>query len=115
MARSPADSSGRHSSVVSFDLDGVIIRGPFNSAVRPRITEHLGRSSGLAHLAAEERELHIWKAVRDEHDRRQSAADFVGAWNWQAIYDSVSRGFGGEPLPDLARIVRESCLVEGAI
>jgi FMN phosphatase YigB (HAD superfamily) len=41
--------------------------------------------------------------------------DYVGAWNWQAIYDEVSRGFGGEPVPDLATIVRESCLIADAI
>jgi FMN phosphatase YigB (HAD superfamily) len=75
----------------------------------------MARSSGLAHLAAEEREVHIWQAVRYEHDRRLSARDFVGAWNWQAIYDAVSRAFGGEPIPDLARIVRESCLIDDAI
>jgi putative hydrolase of the HAD superfamily len=110
MARSQAESS-----VVSFDLDGVIMRGPFNSALRPRISEHLGRSSGLAQMEAEEREVHIWTTVRQEHDRRLEAGDFVGAWNWQAIYDAVSRGFGGEPMPDLASIVRESCLVEDAV
>src|ERR1700730_6435071 len=115
MARSPAEASGGESPVVSFDLDGVIMRGPFNTSLRPRISEHLGRSAGLAHLAAEEREVHIWQAVRREHDRRPSAADFVEAWNWQDIYDALSRGFGGEPMPDLARIVREACLMDDAV
>ena len=69
----------------------------------------------LAHLEAEERELHIWQAVRQEHDRRLTAGDLVGAWNWQAIYDAVSHGFGGEPMPDLASIVRESCLIDDAV
>jgi FMN phosphatase YigB (HAD superfamily) len=39
----------------------------------------------------------------------------VAAWDWQAIYDEVSRGFGGQPVPDLATIVRESCQVDDAI
>src|SRR6202171_3992092 len=115
MARSQAEPGTSDTSVISFDLDGVIMRGPFNSAVRPRISEHLGRSASLAHMAAEERELHIWKAVRQEHDRHLTAGDFVGAWNWQAIYDEVSRGFSGEPMPDLASIVREACLIDGAV
>src|SRR5579859_7685482 len=110
MARSQAEPG-----VVSFDLDGVIIRGPFNTSLRPRISAHLGRSSRVAHLDAHEREVHIWHAVRQEHDRRQSAGDFVGAWNWQSIYDDVSRGLGGEPMPDLASIVREACLVDNAV
>jgi putative hydrolase of the HAD superfamily len=110
MAQSQAEAQ-----VISFDLDGVVMRGPFNSAIRPRISEHIARSAGLAHLAAEEREVHIWQAVRQEHDRRLTARDLVGAWNWQAIYDAVSAGFGGEPMPDLARIVRESCLIDDAV
>jgi putative hydrolase of the HAD superfamily len=101
--------------VVSFDLDGVIMRGPFVSVVRPRIWEHLGQGSGLAHLAAEERDQHIWGAVRHEHDRRLSAHDYVAAWNWQDIYDEVSRGFGGARVPDLATIVREACSVDETI
>jgi putative hydrolase of the HAD superfamily len=115
MARFPQAASRPAPPVISFDLDGVIMRGPFNSALWPRISEHIGRSAGLAHLAAEERELHIWQAVRQEHDDRLGARDFVGAWNWQAIYDQVSQGFGGEPMPDLASIVREACLVDDAV
>jgi putative hydrolase of the HAD superfamily len=114
MAQFPAEASP-DPRVISFDLDGVIMRGPFNSALRPRISEHIGRSSALAHLAAEERELHIWQAVREAHDGRLSAGDLVGAWNWQAIYDQVSRGLGGEPMPDLASIVREACLIDDAV
>jgi FMN phosphatase YigB (HAD superfamily) len=101
--------------VVSFDLDGVIMRGPFVTSVRPRVWAHLSQSSGLAHLAAEDRERHIWQAVRGEHDRRLSERDHVGAWNWQSIYDDVSRGIGGEPVPDLATIVREACQIDSAV
>jgi FMN phosphatase YigB (HAD superfamily) len=91
------------------------MRGPFTSAVRPRIWEHLSRSAGLAHLAAEERERQIWQSVRDAHDRRLTERDFVGAWNWQAIYDEANRGWDGEPMPDVASLVRESCLIDDAI
>jgi putative hydrolase of the HAD superfamily len=115
MALFPPGRSTDDPRVISFDLDGVIMRGPFNSALRPRISEHIGRSSTLAHLRAEEREVHIWQAVRKAHDSRLSAGDFVGAWNWQAIYEEVSQGFGGEPMPDLASIVREACLIDDAV
>jgi putative hydrolase of the HAD superfamily len=115
MAQSQPAASDREARVISFDLDGVIMRGPFNSSLRPRISEHIGRASGLAHLEAEERERNIWQAVRQEHDRRLTERDFVGAWNWQAIYEGVSQGFGGEPMPDLASIVRESCLIDEAV
>ena len=36
---------------VSFDLDGVIMRGPWSTAIQPHIWAHLARSPGLAHLA----------------------------------------------------------------
>jgi putative hydrolase of the HAD superfamily len=101
--------------VVSFDLDGVVMRGPFASQLRPRIWAHLGRAPALAHLAAAEREHEIWRAVRGEHDRRQAQGDFVGAWDWRAIYDEVSRGFGGDPVPELEPLVRECCSIDDAI
>src|SRR5919198_2992065 len=100
---------------VSFDLDGVIMRGPWTSSIRPRVWDHLGRAAGLAHLALEQREQHIWQAVRAEHDRRLTRGDFVGAWNWQAIYDAVSRALGGGPAPDVATIVREACQIDDTI
>jgi FMN phosphatase YigB (HAD superfamily) len=100
---------------VSFDLDGVIMRGPWSSAIQPRIWEHLGRSASLAHVAAEQRDQQIWQAVRTEHDRRLAAGDFVGAWHWQGIYDTVSRDLGGDPVPDLPTIVREACRIEDSI
>jgi FMN phosphatase YigB (HAD superfamily) len=100
---------------VSFDLDGVVMRGPFASAIRPRISEHLGRSAALSHLAGEDLEKHIWRAVRHEHDRRYVSDDNVGAWNWQAIYDQVSHALGCEPMPDLTELVREGCQREGAV
>jgi hypothetical protein len=40
---------------VSFDLDGVIMRGPWGSTVQPRLWDHFGRSPGLTHLAEEAR------------------------------------------------------------
>jgi FMN phosphatase YigB (HAD superfamily) len=97
--------------VVSFDLDGVVMRGPFVSAVQPRVWAHLGQSAGLNHLDAEARDAEVWRAVRQEHDRRLGAQDFVGAWDWQGIYEDVSRGLGGDAMPDVATIVRESCEV----
>jgi FMN phosphatase YigB (HAD superfamily) len=100
---------------VSFDLDGVIMRGPWSSTIRPRIWAHLALSPELAHLAEEQREQHIWQAVRAEHERRLAERDFVGAWNWQHIYEEVNRGLRGEPVPDVATIVRAACQVENAI
>jgi FMN phosphatase YigB (HAD superfamily) len=91
------------------------MRGPWTSTIQPRIWAHLAGSTGLAHLAEEQREQEIWRAVRGEHDRRLAAGEFVAAWNWQDIYEEVSRGFAGQPVPDVATIIREACRLEDTI
>src|SRR5947208_11835706 len=94
---------------VSFDLDGVIMRGPWSSTIRPSIWNHLAQSPGLAHLVAEDRERQIWTEVRAEHDRRLAAGEFVSAWDWQSVYDAVCRAWNGNPVPNVASLVRHAC------
>lgn len=100
---------------VSFDLDGVIMRGPFARAIQPRVRAHFAATPGLAHLAEEEAGRRSAAAVREAHCRRLAAGDLVGAWDWDAIYTEVARGFGGSPIPDLSGWVREGCLVPDSI
>ncbi len=84
-------------------------------AVRPRVWSHLTATPGVAHLAAEEREKHVSQAVLDAHQRRLSEGEFVQAWNWDSIYAEVTAALGGEPLPQLAQIVKESCQLKDCI
>lgn len=94
---------------VSFDLDGVVMRGPWSSSIRPKIWAHLAQGAALAHLTDEEREGQIWQAVRGEHDRRLANGDFVSAWDWQTVYETVCSALKGGPVPDVATLVREAC------
>jgi putative hydrolase of the HAD superfamily len=103
------------SAAIGFDLDGVIMRGPWLGAVRPRVWSHLTSSPGVAHLAAEERERRVSEAVLHVHQRRLQDGEFVEAWNWDAIYAEVAQTFGGTALPALAQIVRECCQLQGSI
>jgi len=100
---------------ISFDLDGVIMRGPWLKAVRPRVWSHLGGAPGLAHLAAEQRDQRVSSAILAEHQRLQQAGDFVASYDWDAIHASVSDAYGGERLPDLGGWVSEGCAVDDAI
>src|SRR4051794_19938014 len=101
--------------VVSFDLDGVIMRGPWLRGVRPRVWSHLTATPGVAHLAAEERERRVTDAVLEVHERRLAQHQLVDAWNWDAIYAEVARDLGGEALPALAGMVRECCGLDDTI
>lgn len=94
---------------VSFDLDGVIMQNPFAAGVRPIIYAHIRKSPTLAGLPPDEAERRISRAVRESWGRRMAAGDFVGAYDWDEIYGGVSRAFGGEPVPDVAALVRVSC------
>lgn len=100
---------------IGFDLDGVIMRGPWLREVRPRVWSHLLSTPGVAHIEAEERERRVTDAVLSAHLQRLTDREFVQAWNWDAIYAEVAHGLGGEPLPALAGIVRECCQLEDAV
>jgi putative hydrolase of the HAD superfamily len=100
---------------VSFDLDGVIMRGPFASAVQPRLRAHFAATPALAHLAEEEAGRRSAAAVQAAHWRRLAAGDLVGAWNWDAIYTEVARSFGGPPVPDVSAWVREGCRLPDSV
>jgi putative hydrolase of the HAD superfamily len=102
-------------SAIGFDLDGVIMRGPWLGAVRPRVWSHLVATPGVAHLEGEERERRVTDAVLRAHDRRLEQQDLVQAWNWDAIYAEVARDLRGEPLPALEGIVRECCQLQDTI
>jgi len=104
-----------HHAAIGFDLDGVIMRGPWQRAVRPRVWSHLAAAPAIAHLAAEERERRVTDAVQRAHQQRLEDQEFVEAWNWDAIYAEVAQDFGGEALPKLAGIVRESCQLNDSI
>jgi putative hydrolase of the HAD superfamily len=100
---------------IGFDLDGVIMHGPWLRAVRPRVWSHLTAAPGMSHLAAEERERRVTEAVLRAHLRRLENRELVEAWDWDAIYAEVCQQFGGEQLPRLAGIVRECCLLQDTI
>ena len=95
--------------LVSFDLDGVLIRGPFGTGLRPRIWAHLAGSPSMAHLAQEDADRCVESAIRAAHDRRLAARQFVAAWDWDSIYAEVAAEFGTQPISDLRGWVHEEC------
>ena len=100
---------------VSFDLDGVVMKNPFEKGVLPHILRHLRRSPALCTLPEEEADRRANTAIREAWGRHAAAGEFVSCYDWDAIYQEVSHRFGGEPTPDVSQLVRTYCGVEGTI
>jgi putative hydrolase of the HAD superfamily len=92
---------------VSFDLDGVLIRNPFELGVEPYVVGLIAHGSSSLHaLPPEGRE----EAVRAEIGRafvRRLRRNPISAYDWDAVYGEVSCAFEGPAhLPDVAGLVR---------
>jgi HAD superfamily hydrolase (TIGR01549 family) len=106
---------GKVTPTVSFDLDGVIMQNPFAAGIGPHMRAHIRRGRELLATEPAEADQHIDQAVRECWGERMARGDFVAAYNWDEIYSEVSRRFGGESAPDVAKLVEESCRQDGMI
>ncbi|MEJ7653579.1 MAG: HAD family hydrolase [Chloroflexia bacterium] len=110
------NANGRDGAVVvSFDLDGVIMQNPFDKGVTPHILGCLRASRDLLGLPVEEADRRGRTAIREAWGRRAASGEFVSCYDWDGIYEEVSRGFGGAPTPDVSELVRAYCEVDGMI
>lgn len=100
---------------ISFDLDGVLIRNPFAAGVFPRVRASIRESPHLRKLAPPAADELIDAAIQEEWGRRMANGEFVSAYDWDSIFSSVSRRFGGAPIPDVASLVEECCAEEDMI
>ena len=109
MEPNPTPHAATPAFVVSFDLDGVLIRNPFERGVEPFVRRHIHRTSRLCEVAEPEAHARITKAVWDAWNARMAANRFVDAFDWDSIYNEVSIGFEGERVPDVTGLVVRYC------
>ncbi len=113
----PRPASGRFS--VGFDLDGVLMRNPFETCVLPRLAELLKASPGLSELDEHEASRAVRERVSQGWQRRMAGADLVSAYDWDAIYRDVAEELGGSAeltgQIDVAAWVVQCCGQEGHI
>jgi len=102
-------------SVVSFDLDGVLIQNPFKLGVGPHLRAHVRNGSELRDLDPDEADRRIHEAVNAEVAARMARADLVTAYDWDVIFGLVAGRFGAPPIPDVAELVRHYCTQPGTI
>lgn len=100
---------------IGFDLDGVLMRNPFESCIFPQMYRLFHATPALGALSAAEAAQASRTAVRAAWGRRMAAGDMVGAYDWDAIFRDVAAEFGGAEVPDVATMVRRCCQVDGAI
>ncbi|MEX2542152.1 MAG: HAD family hydrolase [Trueperaceae bacterium] len=97
------------SRAVSFDLDGVVMDNPFATCVLPRIRLLVRGGSRLSELPCEQADELIDAAIYEQWAGRMARGETVAAFDWDSIYNIVSRNFGGPLMPSVAGLVEECC------
>ena len=100
---------------IGFDLDGVLMRNPFERCVFPHMHRVFHASPQLRALPADEATARSREAVRSAWNRRIAAGDMVAAYDWDAIFREAADALGGAEVPDVAALVRRCCTVPDAI
>lgn len=100
---------------VGFDLDGVLMRNPFETCVIPRFQDLMASAPAFAGLAREEARAEARRRVGLAWRRRMTAGDEVGSYDWDGIYRDVAEELGVAVAIDVAAWVRECCACSGHI
>ncbi|RJF71626.1 HAD family hydrolase [Deinococcus cavernae] len=93
--------------IITLDLDGVLMQNPFGSYVIPTVLKHLEGSAKLTHLTREEAHKALRQAVTQEWQARMDRRDFVAAYHWDDIYQTVGRHYDIHDMPDVTALVNE--------
>ena len=88
--------------LLTFDLDGVLMKNPFSTGVFPTVTKEFGKISGLSHKE-------IMAKIIQEAKERMDRGDFVGAYDWDGIVAVVGKELGYDKQIDVAGLVRQFC------
>jgi FMN phosphatase YigB (HAD superfamily) len=100
-------------SLISFDLDGTIMRGAFPRGVMPRVLAHFARHlDGLAWTREQIRE-RFWSENNRIHGERIRAGDLVGAYDWDDIWPQSCASLGWPSPPPLAALIAETAPLPG--
>lgn len=88
--------------LLTFDLDGVLMKNPFSTGVFPTATKLIGQVSGLSHKE-------IMAEIIHEAKERMNQGDFVGAYDWDGIIAIVGEKLGYSSKIDVANLVKQFC------
>ncbi|MCK9526303.1 MAG: HAD family hydrolase [Limnochordia bacterium] len=91
--------------LLTFDLDGVVMKNPFSTGVFPEVTYRISQETGLARQD-------IMKSVIAEARDRMGLGKMVDAYNWDEIIALVASRLGFTGHIDVAALVRQFCTPE---
>lgn len=91
--------------LLTFDLDGVVMKNPFSTGVFPAVTGLIGQASGLSHGE-------IMKLIIGEAKSRMGLGNMVAAYDWDDIVNLVAGSLGYREPIDVAALVRQHCTPE---
>ena len=88
--------SGRRRLNIGFDLDGVLIRNPFDTCVLPRLQRLLSSSPGVRAMPVEALSKEVRARVGAGWRARMATGDLAGSYDWDAIYREVASDLGAD-------------------
>lgn len=91
--------------LLTFDLDGVVMKNPFSTGVFPEVTLRIHQATGVPRQD-------IMKSIIGEARSRMGQGRMVDAYDWDEIIALVARSLGFTEHIDIAALVRHFCTPE---
>jgi putative hydrolase of the HAD superfamily len=91
--------------LLTFDLDGVVMKNPFSTGVFPEVTRRIGQETGFTHKE-------IMAQIIGEARSRMGLGKMVEAYDWDGIVGLVAGKLGYHEPIDVAALVRKHCTPE---
>ncbi len=91
--------------LLTFDLDGVVMKNPFSTGVFPEVTRRINQATEVPRQE-------IMKSIIGEAKSRMGQGRMVDAYDWDEIIALVARRLGYTEHIDVAALVRQFCTPE---
>lgn len=91
--------------LLTFDLDGVVMKNPFSTGVFPEVTLRINQATGVPRQD-------IMKSIIGEAKSLMGQGKMVEAYDWDGIIALVARSLGFTEHIDVAALVRHFCTPE---
>lgn len=95
--------------LITFDLDGVLIKNPFREGVFPEVKKILEEQFIDLNGIEPELENKIWKKIIGEHIKRWNSNKPYLAYDWDGVVQQAAQDMGCSGGIDVAELVKKYC------
>ncbi len=95
--------------LITFDLDGVLIKNPFMEGVFPEVKEIIKKQFIDQNGFKAELEKDIWEKIIEEHVKMLNSNQAYLAYDWDRIIQQVAQDMGCSGGIDIAELVKKYC------